>query len=74
MEFTTVTGILIAIGAFSIMILMRKWLLNKAYERRRNTWFPPDELADKSIEEYTKQKKTLELNQLKSIQHIERLW
>jgi hypothetical protein len=70
----TVQGIVVAIIAFGTIIYLKKFLLQKAYDRRRNTWFPPEDLAERSITEYKKQKKTMELTQLRNIQHIEKLW
>jgi hypothetical protein len=37
-------------------------------------YFPPEELAEKSIEEYKRQKKTIEMGQLMTYSHIEKLW
>lgn len=53
----TWVSVLVAVGAIGTLILMRKWLLRKAYERRRNTWFAPDDLAQKAIDKYEKENK-----------------
>lgn len=74
MELNPYLGGVIAVASLCSLVCMRQYLLNKAHERRKNAYFPPEELAEKGIEEYTKQKKTVELNQLKSIVHIQKLW
>lgn len=67
-------GGLVAVASLCSLVCIRQYLLGKAHERRKNSFYPPEELAEKSIEEYKKQKKYMELNQLKSIVHIQKLW
>jgi hypothetical protein len=54
MNINPLLGGLIAVASLCSLVCMRQYLLNKAHERRKNVYFPPEELAEKGIEEYKK--------------------
>ena len=69
-----VTGILVLVLFCGLLYFLKNYLLKVAFNRRRNVFFDPEELARLSIEKHQKQNKAAELFKFRSFSQIEKLF
>ena len=67
-------SLLVIIAAVLIMLIIKGFLLTMAYDKRKNAYIDPEELAEKSIAEYKKKNQIEQLLRFRDIDQIRKLF
>lgn len=66
--------LLVVVGMVALMLIIKGFLLSMAYDKRKNMFVEPDELAKRSIKEYKKKNQAKQLFKFRDFEQIKQLF